>query len=392
MRYPGRLNSSRQATRAELTFQLIWGVLLRLAIVLGAFYFLYRVRFILITVIISALLALVLNPLVDRLQRNIPQHWGNRQTQRLIVTLAVFLLFLGVFILANIYFVAPFKHELSKLVNFLRPDSPSLKHFWGQFQQWYKTLPPDLRSFLASQDFSQVLSRLGEMLRGMVISTLEWLAHIVDIILIPVLAFYFVLDSRSLKREFLFFVPRHRVRDAIILLREAAKILQSYAIAQITLALIAGIVVGTGLWLLKVDYALTLGVIAGITRAIPIIGPIIGGIPIVGIVALQNVTRALWVLLFFTLMHFAESKILLPKLLEYHMRLHPAMVIIVLLIGGEFGGLIGMFLAAPVASLLETVYKYFVLERKKPQSIHPSEARRFKKPPSHKRYARRSFR
>ncbi len=392
MRYPSRFNSSRQATRAELTFQLIWGVLLRLAIVLGAFYFLYRVRFILITVIISALLALVLNPLVDRLQRNIPRHWGNRQTQRLIVTLVVFILLLGAFVLANIYFVAPFKNELSKLVNFLRPDSPSLKHFWGQFQQWYKALPPDLRSFLASQDFSQILSRLGEILRGMVISTLEWLTHIIDIILIPVLAFYFVLDSRSLKREFLFFVPRPRVRDAIILLREAAEILQSYAIAQITLALIAGIVVGTGLWLLKVDYALTLGVIAGVTRAIPIIGPIIGGIPIVGIVALQDVTRALWVLLFFALMHFIESKILLPKLLEYHMRLHPAIVIIVLLIGGEFGGLIGMFLAAPVASLLETAYKYFVLERQKPRYIRTPETRRFKKPPSYKRYEKRYFR
>jgi predicted PurR-regulated permease PerM len=185
------------------------------------------------------------------------------------------------------------------------------------------------------------------------------------LITIPVLAFYFVLESKPLKREFLYLIPRRRSRDAVLLLREAAVILQKYAIAQIILCLIAGIVVGAGLWMLNVRYSLTLGVLAGVTRAIPILGPIIGGIPIVLLTGLQSIQSAVAVLIFFSLLHLIESKVIMPKLLGDTMHLHPAIILIVLLIGAEFFGVLGMFLATPVAALLKVTYDYYVLRKRK---------------------------
>jgi predicted PurR-regulated permease PerM len=187
----------------------------------------------------------------------------------------------------------------------------------------------------------------------------------VELVTIPVLAFYFVLDSRTLKREFLYLVPRKRSRETLLILREAASILQAYAIAQIILCIIAGVVVGAGLWLIGVKYALTLGVLAGITRAIPILGPILGGIPIVLVASLQSVENGIGVLIFFCMMHLIESKIIMPKLLGERMHLHPAIILIVLLIGSEFFGLLGMFLAAPVAALLKVLFDFYVLRRKR---------------------------
>ena len=67
------------------------------------------------------------------------------------------------------------------------------------------------------------------------------------------------------------------------------------------------------------------------------------------------------VLIFFTLLHLFESKVLMPKIIGYHMRLHPAIIIIVLLIGSEFFGLMGMFLAAPVAAIIKVLINYYVI-------------------------------
>jgi predicted PurR-regulated permease PerM len=208
----------------------------------------------------------------------------------------------------------------------------------------------------------------------MITTTLEWMSHVVELIVIPVLAFYFVLDSRPLKREFMYFVPKRRVREALILLREAAVILKSYAICQIILCAIAAVVVGIGLKIIGVHYALTLGIIAGITRAIPIIGPILGGIPIVLVCMLQSLATAVAVLIFFSILHLVESKIIMPKLLAYGMNLHPAIILIVLLVGSEFFGIIGMFLAAPITAILKCIYCFYVLSDRTCKSLRVAMA------------------
>ena len=100
------------------------------------------------------------------------------------------------------------------------------------------------------------------------------------------------------------------------------------------------------------------------TRAIPIIGPIFAGIPIV---LLALVTRgmavAAGVLVFFSILHFVESKFILPLLVGDRLDLHPVVIIVVLLIGEEFGGLLGMFFAAPVAALVRVALLRYWLPR-----------------------------
>ena len=133
------------------------------------------------------------------------------------------------------------------------------------------------------------------------------------------------------------------------------------------LCVIAGVLTGAFLSLLGIDYVVVLALFAGITRAIPIIGPIVSGIPIVLVGALMpdgGIGVALYLLLFVTVMHFAESKFIMPQLIGHRLQLHPAVVIIVLLIGAEFFGIIGMFLAAPVAAVCrELLRRYYIRPR-----------------------------
>jgi predicted PurR-regulated permease PerM len=355
-------------SRVETSIAVIWGVFVRLAAVAGILYFAYRVRFIAITVLISALLALAVAPVVDYLTNAAPRRLSY-PVRRFLVTLLVFIALIGLGILGNVYLLAPVSREVTEAFANLDPTKGRIGEYMRELRRWYENLPPDLRSFLSPQSFSGVATRVVEAIRTMITTTLEWMSHVVELIVIPVLAFYFVLDSRPLKREFMYFVPKRRVREALILLREAAVILKSYAICQVILCAIAAVVVGVGLKIIGVHYALTLGIIAGITRAIPVIGPILGGIPIVLVCMVQSLATAVAVLIFFAALHFVESKIIMPKLLAYGMNLHPAIILIVLLVGSEFFGIIGMFLAAPITAILKCIYCFYVLSDRTCKSL-----------------------
>lgn len=347
-------------SRVETTIAVIWGVGIRLAAIAGLLYFLYRVRFVLITVLLAAILALAVAPVVDYLTDRV-MPGVKRSSRRFIVTLVVFVLLILMVVLSDIYLFAPVTHEIADAIANFDITKSRLGAYAAALQAWYKDLPPDLRNFLTSQDFGGIVTRLMEGLRAMLTTTMEWITHAVDIIVIPVLAFYFVVDSRPLKREFMYLVPRRRVREVLLLLDRAGSILQAYAIGQLILCLIAAVVVGVGLKLLGVKYALTMGILAGVTRAIPIIGPIVGAIPIVLVSMAQSMGTAVAVLIFFSALHVVESKLIMPKLIGYKIHLHPAIVVIVLLIGSEFFGVLGMFLAAPIAAMLKCVYSFYVL-------------------------------
>ncbi len=97
-------------------------------------------------------------------------------------------------------------------------------------------------------------------------------------------------------------------------------------------------------------FALLLGIVAGITRAIPIIGPVFGAIPIIGLALLQSVPLGITVFVFFVALQVFESKVLLPRIIGHQPNLPAVTIILALLLGNALFGLVGMFLAAPAAA------------------------------------------
>jgi predicted PurR-regulated permease PerM len=277
------------------------------------------------------------------------------------VTFFVFcLVVLGLVVLVK-YILDPMVHQVTQMLDQVPQYQHLLQQRMAYVEAQYNKLPQDVRDFLQGQDFSSITSTFSDSVKTLIQRTWQSTWRIVELILIPVLAFYFVADGRSLKREFVFLVPRARVREGLLILRETGSIMRHYIVGQAVLALLAGVVVGVGLRLLGVNYALALGVWAAITRVIPIVGPVVGGIPVVLLATAQSWETGTAVLVFFTLLHLFESKVLMPKIIGYHMRLHPAVIIIVLLIGSEFFGLIGMFLAAPVAAIIKVLINYYII-------------------------------
>jgi predicted PurR-regulated permease PerM len=138
------------------------------------------------------------------------------------------------------------------------------------------------------------------------------------------------------------------------MLSDLDRVLDGYIRGQVIMCVIAWVAVTLGLWALGIPHAFTMGLIAGLTRAVPVIGPLLGGIPIVLLCLFTtNVQTTVIVLSGFIAMHFLESKVLLPKIVGHEVDLHPVSVIVALLLGMEFFGFLGVFLAVPVAAVLK---------------------------------------
>lgn len=350
--------------------------ILRMLMIALAVYVVVRIRSILVTLVVAGLFAYPAGWLVHLLCRLLPSR-VSRKIGRPVITLTVFLLYGYLTYLSVRVLITPFQAEIRALAANWPQYQQEIQQFIEDAQAWYKTLPPDVRRLVESQNVGGIVEMSRQWVSGLVAGTAAVVGHIVEIVLIPVLAFYFLTDSRNIKHEFVALVPRRWWRDTLWLMQQANLILENYVIGQLLLCIIAGVVVGIGLGLLGVKYTLVLAVLAGITRAIPIIGPILGGIPIVLLVVLQyphNLMVAVHVLLFFTALHFIESKLILPILIGERVKLHPVTVILVLLIGAQFFGLMGMFLAPPVAAVIRVIlHRYWIAPQRARHPISRTE-------------------
>lgn len=347
-------------SKVEIVIAVIWGFFIRLALIAGLVYFLYRTRSILVDVLLAVMLTYVMLPVVEFLCKIHIRGWKYKSC-RFWASIVVFAVLLAATGIVFVYVVAPFVQEARDLAAQVSATR-SLDAYSKKAAVWLDRLPPDLTNLAGPAEKAKAVEAARNWLLGILSGTISWLQRIVDVILIPIIAFYFVLDYRSLRREFVGALPRARRREALHLLRHTGAILQNYVIGQLILCLIAGVLVGLVLWALEMKYALALGVLAGVTRAIPIIGPIISGIAIVAYALLTSPLLAIYLLIFFCLLQLVESKVLLPLLIGERMRMHPAVIIIVLLIGAEFFGILGMFLAAPVAAAARELVRFYVIE------------------------------
>jgi predicted PurR-regulated permease PerM len=392
------------AGRSENTLNVIWRLLWRLTLIGIFFYAFYRLRNILTTLIIAAIIGYVLDPLVEWLCRS---RWFfrfhhtltvacahvlawyrcrilcestaptshirlRRHSIRLYATLyvfifAVFVMWYGTKLVIS-PFVAEFRTAMSSEGRQLAMENKE------RLLNWYNEHAPDwAQSDKIEEQFrkSDLSRQVQQMAAEVAQHVLESLKNVIEIVLLPVLAFYFLIDGRQLKHEFVALLPRARIKEALRLIQEFNLIMRAFVAGQFILCLLAGVIVGTGLAALHVRYPFILGVLAGITRAIPIIGPIVGGFPIILLtLATKGFGTALAVLGFFTLLHFIESKFIMPMLIGDRMELHPVVIIVVLIVGGEVGGvviggqigaLLGMFFAAPVAAMARVLIRRYWL-------------------------------
>ena len=116
--------------------------------------------------------------------------------------------------------------------------------------------------------------------------------------------------------------------------------------------------------LFKIDFSFSLGFLAGITNFIPIIGPIVAGVVIFAMVAMTSLSKAIFVLLAFTILQQIEGNIISPILSRKFIGLPPVLVLISLAVGGKLWGIMGAILVIPLVGIIYEFLRDFLKKKK----------------------------
>lgn len=329
--------------------------IIRGLIFIVAFALLFYIRDSLFPVVLAFIMFFILNPLVVLLNQK-RKHWPG-----LNIYISIFLSFLLATITISLFFrfiIPPIAEEFSRFSQNIPTYLSSTKNIFYSLQAWYTgyEIPLALQNIFV-QGFENLMQTFISITQSTAKSIVGIAGQFIKIIIVPILTFYLLKDKAKLRNGMLNLLPKEQRHKTEIILKKISLTLSSYIKGVLVLCIVVGIFATIGLYLLGVKYALILGLIAGVTEAIPIVGPWIGALPAIMIALITDPVLAINVAILFLVIQLLENTILVPKILGEHLKLHPTAIIIGILILGRFLGAWGLFFAAPILAILNIVYQ-----------------------------------
>ncbi|MEO6050573.1 MAG: AI-2E family transporter [Pyrinomonadaceae bacterium] len=180
------------------------------------------------------------------------------------------------------------------------------------------------------------------------------------LLLIPILAFFFLKDVNLFRLAVLRSFPagRWRIRAEAVL-QDVNATLAAYTRAQLISCFLIGLICTIGFYLLGLKYALLLGILAGIFEFVPLLGPsVIGLIVVLTAAASDNPWKALYVAIFLIVLRVMQDYVLYPRIVRDGIHMHPLAIILSVLAGEQIAGIPGVFMSIPIVAILTVFYRH----------------------------------
>lgn len=297
--------------------------------------------------VVAGAIIYVLNPLVTRLQAlRVPRALGAALAYTAVLAL---------FVLAGLL-IAPIAGDQAEGLSDEWPELRSDVERWiddvaSETNDWIIETPTvdeirnefDSDSNSLSDTVERVRNVGGKVLHGALIAILG-----------PILAFYLLVDLPRLGSVADSLIPAGRRDEVHLVAGRLNRALGGFLRGQLLVALIVGIMVSLGLAIVRLDFWLIVGMIAGMSNVVPLVGPWVGGVPAV-VIALStgNMSQAAWVVLVMVGAQQIDNHFISPLVMQRTVKLHPAVVILALVAGGSLGGFFGLFIAVPATAVLK---------------------------------------
>ena len=299
-------------------------------------------------VVLATVVAFAVTPVVNLLARLMP-----RLAAIALTYVLAFLLLVGI---------------IGVVVATVAGQASTLVHSLPGYAAQAKNAEPAIASLLAPLGISadqvdsvrvQLTTRL-EQIGGQAASDAfgvvqSFLGAVLDAVLVLMLSVYFTANGPSVRAWLQAQTPPRQRRRERLLASIVNRVVGGYVRGTLTLALLVGALVGAGMGVLQVRYALLLGVLAFFMEFVPILGVFISGAVCVGVALFQGWLLALGVLAYFVVVHVIEGDIVGPRIMGAAVGIHPAVALIALLAGTELFGFWGALFGAPLAGLLQAV-------------------------------------
>jgi len=305
-----------------------------------------RVTHAILIVVLAALLAFAANPLVTRLERHMP-----RGVAVAITFVGGALLMLGLLsavAIAAAGQVTQLVHTLpsySQRAQGLQPRVLALLGHFGVSSSQLSTLRENLIGYVQS---------IGTRAAGSALGLATGLANLViDLVLTLILSIYLTANAGRMGEWLRAQSPDDQLRRTDLAITIVNRVVGGYVRGTLTMATFIGTLVGVGMGILHVPYAVMLGVLAFFMEFIPVIGVFISGAACTVVALTQGWVLGVIVLGYFVVVHILEGDIVGPRVMGRALGVHPAVALVALVAGGEVLGLWGALFGAPIAGLLQ---------------------------------------
>lgn len=342
------------------------------------------------SLIIGIIFAYVIDPIVNFLER--------KGIKRPFGVIIVYITTLIVFAILLVTVIPKTITEITNLLASLPPMIDSMsrgltKFFYKLAEDYNINLPPSFLNMLSgttdgvsksaklvtnSQDpltnmfnsFSNAITNILDnvqksaldSLRSVVVKLYGLVTSTLKIVLVLIFSFYFSIGKEKYLKSFKKSIPNKYRDDVNYLAVRINTSLQQFIRGRLLLALFVGFLTMIYLLILRVDFAIVIGMITCIADIIPYIGPFLGFVPAVLFAFMDAPLKALWVSILFIIIQWAENNILAPKLIGDSTGLNPLAVLISIIIGGGVFGIWGMVVSVPLVSIILILLDFFKLK------------------------------
>lgn len=322
--------------------------------------------------LVGALLAYLCDPMADRLEGA-----GCSRTTSVVL---VFLLLTTIVVGLVLWLLPKLGHQVRVVIE----QVPMVIALVEQnLVPWLKqTLGVDPQSFdlsafkdLVLKDWQQTSDVMRQLLSSVTRSGLALAATVANLVLIPVVTFYLLRDWDVMIAKIHRLLPRNIEPKVSLWASESDEVLGAFVKGQLLVMLALGTIYAIGLWLVGLDLALLIGMLAGLASIVPYMGFIVGfaAAAVAALIQFQDPVILVWVGAVFALGQALEGMALTPLLVGDRIGLHPVAVIFAIMAGGQLFGFVGILLALPVAAVVMVLLRH-LHEGYKSSSLYGQQA------------------
>ncbi len=311
----------------------------------------YVLQPILMPFLVGFVIAYLGDPLVDRLERV-----GLGRTLGVVV---VFVFFLSILVAALLVLMPLLVEEINALMHRIPGMIRWLQQTVSPVMVQYFNVDPfalqvdELRGQL-TENWRQAGGIASRVLAEVTRSGFALMAWIANFALIPVVAFYLMRDWDGLIASLRELLPREMEPVVVGLASECDEVLSAFLRGQLLVMITLGVIYAAGLYVIGLDLALLIGLLAGLASIVPYLGFVVGilAASVAAIFQFQELSQVVLVALVFGAGQAIEGMVLTPLLVGDRIGLHPVAVIFAILAGGQMFGFVGILLALPVAAIV----------------------------------------
>ncbi len=324
---------------------------------------LYALRSVILPFAIGLVLAYLFLPLIRWAEQKLPRQGKLLRTKRISLIILLFILMLAMIGLLAFFIVTAVIHASSVLLN---NASRYIVNSLFTIEDWVKVFREQLPAEYQTQIDQFILNAgitLGNFIKNSLIKGISFIPSTFSLILgfgaLPLFLFYLLKDSERLSKGFYSGIPpwiAEHTRNIVLIIE---MVLGRYIRAQLLLGAVVAYFTFIGLLALGlIAYAPALATVAGVSELIPALGPWIGGAVALMVTLAVDPSKAIWVALLFVIIQLLENYLLVPRIQGGYLRIHPAVLLILMVVGAYVAGFWGILLIGPFTATVVEVYKY----------------------------------